>query len=318
VRRRLGLTAIALAGTVLALGAGTAVAAPAGAAPAGAATAHSALLPKVISIPNGFRPEGLATGLGTNFYVGSQVDGAIYRGSLLTGRGAVFIPGTAGDTVRGLKVAGDRLFAAGGPSGTVKVYDVRSGRLLLRQQVGAPGASFVNDVVVTRDAAYFTDSTAQVMYVLPIGRHGRLGAVRTVPLTGDIVYATGFNANGIVASADGRSLVLVQSNTGLLFRVSARTGVTTQVDIGGFSVTNGDGLLLRGSTLLVMRNVNNQIVQISLGRDFTSGRVVRTITDPNFDAPTTMAFFGPFVYVVNARLTTTPTPDTTYTVVRVS
>lgn len=305
MRKRLALTAIA--GTLLALGTGTVVTA----APA------SAALPKVISLPDGFRPEGIATGRGATFYAGSQVDGAIYRGSLLTGLGAVFVPGTAGDTVRGLKVAGDRLFAAGGPSGTVKVYDVRTGRLLLRQQVGAPGASFVNDVVVTRDAAYYTDSTAQVMYVLPLGAHGGLGAVRTVPLTGDIVYAAGFNANGIVASADGRTLVLVQSNTGLLFRVSARTGVTKQVDIGGFSVTNGDGLLLRGTTLSVMRNQNNQIVQIALGRDFRSGRVLRTITDPNFDTPTTMAFFGAFIYAVNARLTTPPTPDTTYTVVRV-
>jgi len=131
VRKRLALTA--LAGAVLALGT-TTVATTATAAPASAS-----LLPKVISLPDGFRPEGIATGRGTTFYVGSQVDGAIYRGNLLTGRGEVVIPGTAGDTVRGLKVDGGRLFAAGGPSGTVKVYDVRTGRLLLRQQVGAPG-----------------------------------------------------------------------------------------------------------------------------------------------------------------------------------
>jgi hypothetical protein len=131
VRKRLALTAFA--GAVLALGT-TTVATTATAAPASAS-----LLPKVISLPDGFRPEGIATGRGTTFYVGSQVDGAIYRGNLLTGRGEVFIPGTPGDTVRGLKVDGGRLFAAGGPSGTVKVYDVRTGRLLLRQQVGAPG-----------------------------------------------------------------------------------------------------------------------------------------------------------------------------------
>ena len=117
MRTRLALTA--LAGAVLALGTTTVVT---------AAPASAALLPKVISLPDGFRPEGIATGRGTNFYVGSQVDGAIYRGNLLTGRGAVFVPGTAGDAVRGLKVDGDRLFAAGGPSGTVKVYDVRTGR----------------------------------------------------------------------------------------------------------------------------------------------------------------------------------------------
>jgi sugar lactone lactonase YvrE len=309
MRRRFALTA--LAATTLALTSGTVVTVST-AAPAGAA-----LLPKVISLPDGFRPEGIATGRGTSFYVGSQVDGAIYRGDLLTGRGAVFVPGTAGDTVRGLKVSGDRLFAAGGPSGTVKVYDVRTGRLLLRTQVGQPGASFVNDVVVTRDAAYYTDSTAQVMYVLPLRHGGRLGTVRTVPLTGDLVYAAGFNANGIVAGPDGRTLLIVQSNTGLLFRVSARTGVTQQVDLGGFSLTNGDGLLRRGNTLFVMRNQFNQIVRIELGRNYASGRVTGTITDPNFDTPTTIAAFGPFIYAVNARLTTPPTPTTTYTVVRV-
>lgn len=309
MRRRLALTA--LAATALALTSGTVVSVST-AAPAGAA-----LLPKVISLPDGFRPEGIATGRGTNFYVGSQVDGAIYRGDLLTGRGAVFVPGAAGDTVRGLKVSGDRLFAAGGPSGTVKVYDVHTGRLLLRTQVGQPGASFVNDVVVTRDAAYYTDSTAQVMYVLPLGRGGRLGPVRTVPLTGDVVYTTGFNANGIVAGPDGRTLLIVQSNTGLLFRVSARTGVTRQVDLGGASLTNGDGLLRRGNTLYVMRNIFNEIVRIDLGRNYTSGRVTGTITDPHFDTPTTIAAFGPFIYAVNARLTTPATPAATYTVVRV-
>ena len=308
MRRRLALTA--LAATALAPTSGTVSVATA--APAGAA-----LLPTVISLPDGFRPEGIATGRGTSFYVGSQVDGAIYRGDLLTGRGAVFVPGTAGDTVRGLKVAGDRLFAAGGPSGTVKVYDVRTGRLLQRTQVGQPGASFVNDVVVTRAAAYFTDSTAQVMYVLPLGPGGRLGPVRTVPVTGDIVYTTGFNASGIVASPDGRTLLIVQSNTGLLFRVSARTGVARQVDLGGASLTNGDGLVRRGNTLYVVRNQFNQIVRIQLGRDYASGRVTGTITDPNFDTPTTIAAFGPFLYAVNARLTTPPTPTTTYTVVRV-
>jgi hypothetical protein len=44
--------------------------------------------------------------------------------------------------------------------------------------------------------------------------------------------------------------------------------------------------------------------------------VVRTITDPNFDTPTTIALFGPFIYAVNARLTSPATPDTPYTVVR--
>ena len=45
--------------------------------------------------------------------------------------------------------------------------------------------------------------------------------------------------------------------------------------------------------------------------------MIRTITDPAFDVPTTVDDFGKSLYVVNARFTTTPTPDTEYNVVRV-
>ena len=177
--------------------------------------------------------------------------------------------------------------------------------------------TFVNDVVVTKDAAYFTDSINPVLYVVPIDRHGRPGAARTLPLTGELQYVEGFNVNGIEASPDGRTLLLVQSNLGLLFRASARTGVTAQVDLGGASLTNGDGLLRRGDTLYVVRNRLNEIAVIDLGRRYATGELTGTITDPNFQVPTTVAAFGPFLYAVNARFGTPPTPDTTYTVVRV-
>ncbi|CAA9214801.1 MAG: hypothetical protein AVDCRST_MAG41-149 [uncultured Corynebacteriales bacterium] len=305
----------AVAATMLALAGGVATAVPASAVPATAAPADTraggTLFPKVIDLPDGFRPEGIATGPRATFYVGSLADGSIYRGSLITGRGAVFIPGTPGGAVNGLEVAGSRLYAAGGSTGTVKAYDLRSGALLTSTQVGG----FVNDVVVTRTAAYYTNSLLPVLHVLPIGPGGRLGEVRTVPLTGDIVYGTGFNANGIEASPNGRTLLIVQSNTGLLFRVTP-TGVTSTVDLGGASLTNGDGLLRRGRILYVVRNRNNAIVEVALGAGYRTGRVVGTITDPNFDVPTTVDAFGPFLYAVNARFGTTPTPDTTYTVVR--
>ena len=307
--RRAALTV--LGATVLAL-AGGAVAAP-------SAGAHEsrAVFPAVIPLPNGFQPEGIATGPGGTFYVGSLANGAIYRGSVVTGRGSVFVPGVEGSSVNGLEVSGGRIFAAGGRTGQVRVYDTRSGDLLLSAQVGAPGSSFVNDVVVTRDAAYFTDSLTPNLYVLPLGRGGRLGEVRTVPLTGDLQYTTGFNANGIEASPNGRTLIVVQSNKGLLFAVSPRTGATRLIDVGGASFTNGDGLLRRGDLLYVVRNQLNQIAVVDLGRGYRTGRLVRTLTDPDFQVPTTIDSFGPFLYAVNARFGTPPTPDTTYTVVRV-
>jgi hypothetical protein len=80
---------------------------------------------------------------------------------------------------------------------------------------------------------------------------------------------------------------------------------------------NGDGILLRGRTLFVVQNQLNQVAVVDLDFGLTSGRVVRTITDGRFDVPTTIDSFGRSLYVVNARFSTPPTPDTTYDIVRV-
>ena len=290
------------------------------AAPTAAAAAPPRPFPEVISLPNGFQPEGIAIGRGLSFYTGSLANGAIYRGNLLTGDGSVLVPGQDGRVAVGMKVdVRNRLFVAGGPTGTGRVYDAGSGAELATYQFAPVGTSFVNDVVVTRDAAYFTDSVNPVLYVVPFDRAGALGNAQTLSLTGDLVYSPeGFNLNGIAASPDGRTLVVVQSNKGLLFSVDPSTGVTKQVDLGGESVTNGDGLLLRAGILYVVRNQLNLIAAFRVDRDFTRGTLVNTITDPDFDVPTTIAAFGPWLYAVNARFGTPPGPATTYTIARVN
>ena len=126
--RRAALTV--LGATVLALVGGAVT----GAAPASAGQTRD-LFPQVISLPNGWQPEGIATGRGTSFYVGSLRDGAIYRGSVLTGRGSVLVPGEAGRVAVGIEV--DRrnlLWVAGGATGTGRVYDAGSGRELASYQ----------------------------------------------------------------------------------------------------------------------------------------------------------------------------------------
>jgi hypothetical protein len=308
--RRTALTVLGT--TVLTLAAGVVTAT----APASAGVPRD-VFPEVISLPNGWQPEGIATGRGTSFYVGSLRDGAIYRGSVLTGQGSVLVPGETGQVAVGIEV--DRrnlLWVAGGGTGAGRVYDAATGEEVASYQF-TTGDTFVNDVVVTKHAAYFTDSVNPVLYVVPISRRGELGEAQTLPLTGELQYTTGFNVNGIEASPDGKTLLLVQSNLGLLFRADPRTGVTEQVDLGGASLTAGDGLLRRGATLYVVRNRLNEIAVIRLDRSYESGTLADPITHPEFKVPTTVAAFGPFLYAVNARFGTPPTPDTTYTVVRV-
>jgi len=269
--------------------------------------------PEVISLPNGFQPEGIAIAQGTTFYVGSIPTGAIYRGDIRTGKGAVFIQGAAGHAATGLKATDGRLYVSGAGTGKAWVYNVKTGALLKEYQL-ATGSdpTFINDVTVTKNGAYFTDSNRPVIYRVPLN----LGAAQTISLTGDFQLVTGFNLNGIASTPDGQTLLAVQTANGKLFTISP-TGVTHAIDLHGASLVNGDGILLQGRTLYVVQNQNNQIAVIKLSPDLTSGTIVRTIKSPRFDVPTTIARHGSRLYAVNARFTTPPTPDTPYTVVSV-
>ncbi|PZG02589.1 superoxide dismutase [Micromonospora deserti] len=299
---------VALAATLLI----TAAAAP--------AQAHRApAKPSVISLPDGFQPEGIATA-GRYAYFGSRATGAIHRIDLIDGEGRQLSPAT-GTPSLGLKVdRRGRLFVSGGTGGDARVIDSRTGEVLARYQF-ASTPTFVNDVVLTPEAAYFTDSNKPVLYRLPLGRRGALppaDGFTAIPLTGAYQQVgSGVNLNGIVATPDGEALIVVQSNTGTLFRVDPATGVTTTVDVPGYTFTNGDGLLLLGRTLYVVQNRLNQIAVVGLNHAGTAGTVTGTITDPDFDVPTTVAKALGRLYLPNARFTTPPTPTTPYTVVGV-
>jgi sugar lactone lactonase YvrE len=156
-----------------------------------------------------------------------------------------------------------------------------------------------------------------VLYRVGLTKNGAAAAAASaLPLTGDFQLVGGFNLNGIDATPDGKTLIVVQSATGKLFRVDAATGVTKAVDLAGATLPNGDGLLLRGRKLYVVQNQLNRIAVVSLAKGLAAGGVTRTITNPAFDVPTTIDRQGERIYAVNARFGTTPGPSTTYSVVR--
>jgi hypothetical protein len=280
-----------------------------------ASTTSAAAFPEIINLPNGFQPEGIAAGPGPVFYVGSLPTGAIYRGNLITGRGEVLVPGREGGAALGLEIdSHGRLWACGAGTGGATVYDPRTGRKLAEYSFGG---TFVNDVVVTAKAAYFTDSYQPVLYTVPLGWGGRLpapSAAQTIQLPAGLGAADAFN-NGIETLPDGR-LVIVQMLADRLYAFNPATGVEERLDLGGASVMNGDGLLRRGQYLYVVRNFANIIAKFRLcpGR----AELVKEITSPAFDIPATVASFGTHLYAVNARFNLPePAPTDTYTVVRV-
>ena len=277
--------------------------------------------PERIDLPDGFQPEGIVNS-GTTFYVGSIPTGDIYKGDLLTGEGDVFIEAPDGRRAVGLAWRTNMLFVSGGPTGQVYVYDGTTGDELFAHQF-TTDETFINDVEATKDAAYWTDSMNPVLYKLPINGKEQFGTPQTIKLTGDLQYQEGFNVNGIEASPDGQSLILVQSNTGNLYKANPYNGKTKLIDLGGENVQRGDGILLDrrkagppkcrrpngGSCLWVLQNQDKLLTLIYLKGDLRSGRVVRRTMLESSDVPTTLDRSGNYLAIVNARFGT-ESPET--------
>jgi hypothetical protein len=273
--------------------------------------------PERIALPDGYRPEGVAAGKGRSIYVGSIPTGRVLEIDTKTGAARESVPGRDGHAAIGLKYdkRDDRLFVSGGTTGKAFVYDASSGAELAAFQLTAAGpTTFINDVVLTRKAAYFTDSLQPVIYAVKRD----LSGVTTIKLPGFPMTERMNNLNGIEAALNGRVLLAIQSSEGVLWRIDPATGSHFPVDLQGAKLTNGDGLLLLNErTLLVVQNRLNQIAVVELDKSFASGRVVRTFTHPDFDVPTTVARKRGSLYLPNARFTTPPTPETDYWVTRV-
>jgi len=279
---------------------------------AGLADAAHPNFPETIDLPDpaNFAGEGVATGRHSTFYAGSRVDGRVAIGDLRAGTSEIFIGEPIVAAATGLKadLRHDLLWVSGAQTGQAAVYDLETGDPVVALTL-TTSASFVNDVVVTRDAAYFTDSFSPVIYRVPVSDDGTIGEPVTIELSGpaaDDQVAGAFNLNGIEATGNGRTLFAVNSALGTLYTIDAATGESAQIDLGGATVPTGDGLLLFGGTLLVLQNggqagVPNQVAAVRLTRHLSKGEIVDTITNPLFETATTLARSGSTLVAVNAQ-----------------
>jgi sugar lactone lactonase YvrE len=264
-----------------------------------------------IVLPGATSAEGIAKGAGATFYAGDLFAGDIYRGDLQRGTAELFVDAPAGRMAVGMAVdlRHRLLFVAGGFDGTAHVYDTSTGAPMATVQLTAPPA-VINDVVVTRQGAWFTDSAQAQLYFLPISASGALGAPRTLPLSGPAADLSGeFNNNGIQATPNGKTLIVAHSGQGALNVVDPATGASRT--IAGVSVPFVDGILLKGGELYAVQNFLNQIAVVRLSPDLTSGAVEQLITSGLFQVPTTVARFGDRLATVNAKFDTglPPTAD---------
>jgi sugar lactone lactonase YvrE len=276
-----------------------ALAMPAAAAPA-----------EVIALPGATSAEGIANGGGTTFYAGDLFAGDIFRGDIQRGTAQLFIDAPAGRMAVGMAadLEHDLLFVAGGFTGQGYVYDTRTGATVAIYQFGTPGTAvvpstaMVNDVTLTKDGAWFTDSFQPRLYFVPISEAGVLGSFRTLQVTGPAAEISGqFNLNGIQATPNGKTLIVAHSANGELYTVDPVTG--SSATIAGVSVPSVDGIVLQGRRLWAVQNIN-QVTRVQLSPNLTSGVIEEVITSDLFQVPSTAARFGSRLAVVNAKFDT--------------
>ncbi len=172
-----------------------------------------------------------------------------------------------------------------------------------------PQPRFLNDVEVTRDGVFVTDSRNAQPVVVRRSPGGALpDDVERLPLTGEWVQTPGAgvnSANGIRALPGGDLLVV---NRGGLHRVDPDSGRADRLpQTGGERLTAGDGLELRGSTLFVVYGFGrDSVAVVELGAGARSFAVVDELRkdepdDADLERPTTATFAAGSLWVVNGK-----------------
>jgi sugar lactone lactonase YvrE len=238
--------------------------------------------------PGGSKFEGIGVSPnGGTFYVSEVTGGEMHRGDVRSGVTTEW-KGEGADgrfTARGITTdAEGRIYVAGGPNGIgtgrpdLWVYS-SDGALLAALRTGVANA-FLNDVAIGPDgAAYFTNSNAPQIFRVAV-EGGAWRVTTWADATGTIPTVAGFNLGGIVVAPDRSSLVVAQGNVGVLWRFDLATGVATRISADA-DLRNADGLVLRGTTLCVVRNFDHVLTTLRLAPDARSATFVRTDnTDP--------------------------------------
>ncbi|QTG80807.1 SMP-30/gluconolactonase/LRE family protein [Arthrobacter crystallopoietes] len=270
--------------------------------------------PDSIELPDASSAEGITAGRGSSFYAGDLFEGDIYRGSLRSGSAEEIIDAPDGRKAVGMDFSKrhELLAVAGGDTGQAYFYDTDTGETVAKYQLAKAGASFINDVTLTRRGAWFTNSLRGELYFVPIDRHdGGLRKARTLDLKGPAGETPGdFNLNGIAVADDGRTLVVAHSAKASLFTVNTRSGESRL--IRNLDLPHVDGIVVDGRNVWAVQNMINQVSRIRVSDDLRRGEVKEVITDKLFQTPTTAALIDDDLAVVNAKFDTglPPTADT--------
>jgi Cu-Zn family superoxide dismutase len=285
-------------------------------------------------------PESIAYDPQTNrFYVGSAATGVIFTGIVGDAESVeIFSPAGADGRIGALGMEVDakgRLFVAGSRGGQIYVYDTKTSALIAQFDTIKATGVVVNengfphnltDVAITPSGDVFiTDAFLPYLYRVYENANGDLAMEVFIDFTDTIVkYETpipldqirsmadnvsGFNINSITVTLDGEHLLVGQTNTKLLFRITLKDRTITPIDLGG-ALLHSDDLLLVGDLLYVNAIVDmsmgaetpTAIVIIRMNEDYTAGKVLTTYTDDRFNFQTSFVFVEGCLLATNSQL----------------
>jgi hypothetical protein len=312
--RRRGRRTVAIVAAVGALGsivATTNVSVPAVAAPAEAAAGGSDT--RVYTLPGeDVFPAGVAVD-GDTYYVTGFFNGIIYRGNLdePDAVAAEFID-TGFGGANGIEVVGEHLLVARGFAG-VSLYDRTTGASVATWSV-ADGFRPLRIAIAPNGDAYITDPDAPVLYRIPAAELQNPGAAeQDLPVFLEwpdppFHHEQGFiNALGVVATPDGKYVLVAHQTTGELFRVRLSDRQVKQVDLGRYRLISGRGMVLTDDRVLyVVRPARPAVAKLRLDARYRRGRLLSETTDPTFHGPADAAIAGDRLLITNSQLSGAP------------
>ncbi|MDV3220383.1 hypothetical protein [Intrasporangium sp.] len=270
----------------------------------------------VVSEAPGVLPEGIEVTPSGRIYVSSSGTGDIHVGSLGSPTMRTFARGSDAGRASALGIHADprgRVFVAS-PS-AVDVYSPE-GELLARRSVPSDaGQTYLNDLAITHDAVYVTDSANALVWRMDL-EGNEIGDLEPWFRARTLMppFEPGwFYLNGIVASKDGSRLLVSAQGLGALIRLETESaaGAFVETDGSAFGNFGPDGMVLEGD---VVRGVLNYgapdtgqgLYVALLDPEWRTASVVASTTDADFSTPTTVAAAAGRYLVVNSQLDTAP------------
>jgi len=267
------------------------------------------------NLPDGFMyPEGAAF---------DPTTGRVYVTSIQSGAVAVAEPGSDTATVwleagsdgrdmsaLGIEFGGDRVWIVSNG-----LYEYRTdGTLIARHDPTGPTGGGLNDVTVTDDGVYVSDSSASLVWYLPLDASVET-SLQPIDIGAVNAEAAQDAFNGIEALPDG-TLVAGQYTGTQLFHIDPRVPSAVVIDLGDGYVTQQvaptgssrqvryagtDGMSLDGDVLWTTNTSGNAVDRVTLCPTYDCGTIVAGASDPLLSFPTDVQIAGDVVVVVNSQ-----------------